>query len=131
MLILKVSSIDGAENQFETILNVNAREVNAIFVYIYTNGFCNWRCKEKNMEMEKTALEMKTNNLQLQNGFIVNVSCLCNSLTVYTHWTHIGCTERDSNLCGQENKIDNNIMNSWRGSQDGAARNKTKIKSQK
>lgn len=40
MLILKVS-IDGAENQFETILNVYAREVNAIFVYIYTNVFCN------------------------------------------------------------------------------------------
>jgi len=49
---------------------------------------------------------------------------------LYTHWT-LMCTERHSALCGQENKIDNNIMNSWKGSQDGATRNKAKIKSQK
>jgi len=49
---------------------------------------------------------------------------------LYTHWT-LMCTERHSALCGQENKIDNNIMNSWKGSEDGAARNKAKIKSQK
>lgn len=32
---------------------------------------------------------------------------------------------RDSVLCGHKNKLSNIILNSWRGSQDGAARNKT------
>lgn len=49
MLIFKVSSKDGAENEFETILNVNAREVNATFIKMVF--------VRKNTKMEKTDLE--------------------------------------------------------------------------